>query len=591
MFSIGRIWRCVVLLGWVLAAPWTLAQGFESVMAPGKLSQAHAKYDDDCAQCHVRFKRQEQSRLCLDCHKETRADVNAHAGYHGKMKQQDCRECHTEHQGRDMRLYTLDKKQFDHALTDYPLKAKHQKVECEKCHVAGKLYRKAPDTCVACHRKDDKHKGSLGDTCADCHDATSWKDFRYDHGKTKFALSGKHVDTKCEACHLKGVYKDTPKTCFACHQKDDEQKGHKGHFGEKCETCHGAKAWKTTTFNHDLDTKYVLNGKHRSVKCTACHTADLYKVKTSKECYACHSKDDKHKESLGRDCAKCHAEKSWKESPGFDHAKSDFPLLGKHTKVACKSCHEGTLYKQASKECVACHRKDDKHAANLGEKCAECHTDNDWKASRFDHDKTRFRLKNAHKDAKLKCDSCHKDVKSFRNTALECVACHKKDDKHEGQVGTQCAACHTDLNWKIARFDHNRTRFALVGRHLLATCKNCHETPRYRDARRDCTACHLKEDTHKQTLGVRCETCHTTRGWKLWDFDHDTATRYRLEGAHRTVACASCHRDPAPVGMAAAPLTSNCSTCHRSTDPHQGRFGLRCQQCHTTQSWKTIKNP
>ena len=171
------------------------------------------------------------------------------------------------------------------------------------------------------------------------------------------------------------------------------------------------------------------------------------------------------------------------------------------------------------------------------------------------------------------------------------MACHKKDDKHEGQVGTQCAACHTDLNWKIARFDHNRTRFALVGRHLLATCKNCHETPRYRDARRDCTACHLKEDTHKQTLGVRCETCHTTRGWKLWDFDHDTATRYRLEGAHRTVACASCHRDPAPVGMAAAPLTSNCSTCHRSTDPHQGRFGLRCQQCHTTQSWKTIKNP
>ena len=590
MLSIGRVWRCVALLCWLLAAPWAMAQGFETVMAPGKLSQAHAKYDDDCAQCHVRFNRQEQAKRCLDCHKETRADVNAHTGYHGKMKPQDCRECHTEHQGREQRLYTLDKQTFDHNVTDYPLKAKHQKVVCEKCHIAGKLYRQAPDTCVACHRKDDKHKGSLGDACADCHDAASWKETKFDHGKTKFALSGKHVDAKCETCHLKGVYKDTPKTCVACHRKDDDQKGHKGQFGEKCETCHGAKAWKSTHFNHDLDTKYVLNGKHHSVKCTACHTGDLYKVKTSHECYACHSKDDKHKDSLGRDCAKCHNEKSWKESPGFDHAKSAFPLLGKHVKVECKSCHEGAMFKQASKECIACHKKDDKHAANLGEKCADCHTATDWKATRFDHDKTRFRLQNAHKGAKVKCESCHKDVKSFRNTSMECLSCHKKDDKHEGQIGPKCGDCHTDQNWKVDRFDHNRARFALSGRHGLATCKTCHETARFRDARQECLTCHLKEDKHKLTLGQRCESCHNARAWKLWDFDHNAGTKFRLEGAHRPLACASCHRDPAPTGKAAATLPVNCYACHRSNDPHQGRFSVRCQQCHVSESWKQIKH-
>ena len=212
MLKFGRLWSCVVLFWLVLAAPGLMAQSFETVMSPGKLSQAHAKYEDDCAQCHVRFNRQAQDKRCLDCHKETRADVAAHTGYHGKMKPQDCHECHSEHQGREVRLYTLDKKLFDHGITDYPLKGKHQKVECEKCHVPGKLYRQANGTCIACHSKDDKHKAALGAACADCHDESSWKQFRFDHGKTKFALSGKHVDAKCEACHLKGVYKDTPKT-------------------------------------------------------------------------------------------------------------------------------------------------------------------------------------------------------------------------------------------------------------------------------------------------------------------------------------------------------------------------------------------
>jgi hypothetical protein len=579
----------LILLLLVFSTPWALSQTIESVMAPGKLAKAHAKYEEDCSQCHVKFDRQAQDKRCLDCHKETRADVLAHTGYHGKMKPQACRECHTEHKGLDALIVTLDKKEFDHKISDYPLNGKHQKVECEKCHVAGKKYREAPATCIACHKKDDKHKGTLGDKCADCHDDASWKEAKFDHSKTKFALTGKHVDTKCVDCHLKGVYKDTPKTCIACHKKDDEQKGHKGQYGEKCETCHGAKLWKETTFNHDHDTKYVLNGKHRVIKCTACHTGNLYKVKTSQECIACHVKDDKHKESLGRECAKCHNEKSWKESPKFDHAKTSFPLLGKHVKVECKLCHEGAMYKQASKECVACHKKNDKHISTLGDKCADCHTDRDWKATLFDHDKTKFRLKNAHKDAKVKCEACHKDLKSYRNTLMDCVACHKKDDKHEGQVGPKCESCHTDINWKVERFDHNRTRYALTGRHVLATCKSCHETSRYRDARRDCVGCHIKDDKHKKVYGARCETCHNTRSWPLWDYDHDVRTHYRLDGAHRTVACASCHREPAPVGKNAAPLGTNCYACHRSSDVHEGKFGPRCEQCHMTQTWKKIR--
>lgn len=584
------LWRLLLVLFVMGSSPWVAAQGIESIMAPGKLSRAHTKYEDDCAQCHVKFDRQGQDRRCLDCHKETRRDVEAHTGFHGKMKQQACRSCHTEHKGLDTRLYVLDKTQFDHKITDYTLQGKHQKVECEKCHVSGKLYRDAPSACSACHKKDDTHKGSLGQACADCHTESSWKETKFDHSKTHFELTGKHADVKCAECHRDNVYKDTPQKCFSCHKKDDELKGHKGLYGEKCESCHASKSWKSILFKHDQDTKYVLNGKHRTAKCSACHTTNPYRERTSQACVSCHRKDDKHKDSLGRNCETCHSEKSWTETVRFDHAKTDFPLLGKHPKVECKSCHEGAMYRQASKECVACHKKDDKHAATLGTQCADCHTANDWKATLFKHDKSRFRLRNAHAAQAVTCEACHKNVKSFRDTPMLCISCHKKDDKHEGQIGSQCENCHTDKDWKVERFDHNRARFALTGRHALVVCKNCHETSRFRDARRDCVGCHVKDDKHKRVYGTQCESCHNTRAWPLWDFAHDTRTHYRLDGAHLTVACGKCHRDPAPPGKLAAPLTTACNNCHRESDPHEGKFGTRCEQCHVTPTWKKIVN-
>jgi hypothetical protein len=572
--------------------PVAQAQGIESVIAPGKLFKDHAKVEDECAKCHVKFDRKAQDRLCMDCHKDVGADVRGKGGYHGRMKPQACRTCHTDHKGRDARIVDLDKKNFDHALTDFTLRAKHKEVECDKCHVSGKKYREAPQECNACHKKDDVHKGSLGPKCADCHNENKWKEARFDHDKTRFALKDKHFDAKCVDCHKNNNFKDTPLTCVACHKKDDDQKGHKGQFGAKCETCHGAKSWKESTFNHDTDTKYVLRGKHRPAKCTTCHTGDLYRVKLSQECYACHKKDDKHKETLGKNCGNCHTERDWKEQAKFDHQKTDFPLLGKHLKIECKECHKSVLFKEAPKECFGCHRQDDKHAGNLGEKCAQCHIERDWKTTtgRFDHDKTKFTLRNAHAGAKVKCNACHKDLTSFRNTPLDCLSCHKKDDKHEGQEGKKCEQCHNDKAWKETRFDHGLSRFPLTGKHIATPCKKCHETPRYKDAPRDCYSCHKKEDKHKQKFGVQCENCHTTRAWSIWSFDHDAKTSYKLDGAHRKVACESCHKEAAPKGKNAAVVGSGCIGCHRSEDVHDGQFGPRCEQCHVTETWKKFKN-
>ncbi len=593
--ALRRVRLGVVLLALLLcglSGP-VAAQSIETVISPGTLIKDHAKYDDDCKQCHVRFDRKAQDGRCMDCHKEVGADVRDKTGYHGRMKPQACRSCHTDHKGRDMRIADFDKTRFDHAQTDFALRGKHVDTDCEKCHTSGKKYREAAQGCNDCHRKDDVHKGSLGAKCADCHTEKNWKEARFDHGKTRFALKDKHADVKCADCHKDNRYKDTPLACVSCHKKDDDSRnGHKGQFGEKCETCHTAKSWKDETFNHDTDTKYVLRGKHIKTGCTSCHTGHLYKVKLSQECYACHKKDDKHKESLGKNCGSCHTERDWKEKAKFDHDKTDFPLLGKHARVECKDCHKSVMFKEAPKDCYGCHKKDDKHERSLGEKCADCHTEKDLKntTGRFDHDKTRFQLRNAHAEKNVKCTACHRDLRSFRPTPLDCYSCHKKDDKHEGQEGTKCESCHNDKSWKDTRFDHGQSRFPLTGKHIVLACKKCHETARYKDAPRDCYGCHRKDDQHKLKFGVKCENCHNTRSWGLWNFDHNVRTSYKLDGAHRKVACESCHREPAPRGKDAATVGSSCIGCHRKEDIHDGQFGNRCEQCHSTDNWKNFKN-
>jgi hypothetical protein len=243
---------------------------------------------------------------------------------------------------------------------------------------------------------------------------------------------------------------------------------------------------------------------------------------------------------------------------------------------------------------LGCHKKDDKHVGNLGVKCGDCHIERDWKTTtRFDHDKTRFALKNAHlrnaNKLAVKCTACHTDLKSFRNTPLDCLSCHKKDDKHEGQEGVKCEQCHNDRSWKDTTFDHRQSRFALTGKHLNTPCKKCHESSRYKDAAQDCFSCHKTDDKHKQKFGLLCENCHNTRAWSLWQFDHDAKTKYKLDGGHRKVACEACHKAPAPRGKAIASVGSSCISCHRNEDVHDGQFGNRCEQCHVSESWKKLK--
>jgi hypothetical protein len=589
----------------------------ERALMPGALIAGHAKYEQQCEKCHKKFDKAAQVQLCLDCHKETAADVRGKTRIHGHLEDLTCKTCHPDHKGRGAKIAVIDKEKFNHDRTNFRLKGGHKTTKngCDDCHKPKKKFREAPSECVACHKKDDDekgHRGGLGKKCEDCHDEVKWKETpRFDHDtKTKFKLAGKHKDTKCNECHVDFHYKDTPKDCYSCHKKDDAKKenGHRGKFGTKCEKCHGADDWKNSLFDHDRDTKYRLKGKHHEAKCTACHTGNLFTDKLQTKCLVCHKKDDDekgHRGSLGDKCQDCHDERSWKKT-SFDHDKdTKYPLEGKHRTAKCESCHTSGLkplpgQKKIEKlptKCVECHRKDDKekgHKGKFGEKCETCHNAKDWKKGIFDHDRdTKYPLKGKHHDAK--CATCHTGQLYVQKLTSDCISCHRKDDQekgHKGQLGNHCENCHTEQTWKVEKFDHNRSRFPLTGMHARAECKKCHKTTAFREAPRDCLGCHEKDDVHKGVFGNKCESCHNSRTWKSWDFDHDTATRFKLDGAHRKPDCYGCHKLPqqAPTSRGTLPkLSRTCVSCHDREDVHNGGFGLQCETCHFTDSWKKIK--
>jgi hypothetical protein len=671
-----QIWLRGILLLIALGPIAVLAQSIESVMMPGELIADHAKYESDCKKCHVPFDKKALSKQCLDCHKKIADDIRNHTRFHGRLKSTTCESCHTEHKGRKAKITVLDPLKFDHNLTEYPLKGGHERArtKCEGCHKPTVKYRDTPQLCNACHKKDDVHKGKLGVKCEQCHDVNDWKKTSFDHNKTKFKLEFGHRDVKCKDCHTDKLYVGTPKECVACHKKDDDKKGHKGHYGKKCEACHTVKEWKEIIFDHDRDTKYVLEGKHIKVECKACHKSALNTVELATTCISCHRKDDEgekgHKGRYGEKCQTCHTAKEWKDIRFNHDRETKYPLRGKHEKVKCSGCHTGPLYKTKTPiECVACHRKDDNdkgHKGSLGDKCEKCHTESSWKEAKFDHDKeTDYPLTGKHRDAKCntchksgvtstagkprekaprncngchevddqkkghkgrfgeKCETCHttkewkditfnhdRDTKYLlrgkhiktkcadchtgilykEKTAIECIACHRKDDNdkgHKGTLGTRCEACHNEAGWKVETFDHNKSRFPLTGAHIKTECKSCHKTVNFKDAPMQCYACHEKEDTHKRRLGTDCESCHNSRTWKSWDFDHDAKTSFRLGGAHLKVECATCHKEPMKKLNGRKIVARTCVSCHTNDDVHKGAFGTRCERCHTDVSWLT----
>ena len=146
--------RMLAMAGLLLVFP-VQAQA-NILLMPGEVIKGHVKEEQTCEKCHKKFDKGAQSGLCRDCHKYVGKDVSGKRGYHGRLDAgKECRECHTEHKGRDAKIAEFDHDKFDHGQTDYPLKGAHlnEKVKCTDCHKAAEKYSEAPVVCNECHKK------------------------------------------------------------------------------------------------------------------------------------------------------------------------------------------------------------------------------------------------------------------------------------------------------------------------------------------------------------------------------------------------------------------------------------------------------
>jgi len=536
------------------------AVNLETLLMPGKVTEKHAKYEEQCDKCHEAFSKKSQRRLCLDCHKKVATDITGKLGLHGRdsvIRKIECKQCHSDHLGRASDIVQFNKEFFDHNRTDFKLKLSHLSTACSACHSADKLYREAAPDCFSCHKTQDVHNDELGEKCERCHAEDQWQKSSFDHAKTKYRLTGKHKQTSCALCHPDHRYKDAPKKCNACHQINDI---HDGGYGKKCQTCHTTKGWKGYHFDHDKKTKFSLHGQHKKARCDSCHKNDDFKKKLKKDCYSCHKKQDTHNKTLGKRCGDCHNETSWR----------------KHRFV-----HKD--FKQTV--CYDCHKLDDIHKGRYGEKCNSCHSTSDWLKEKFNHKKaTKYQLKGKHKE--VMCTSCHKGDAAEEKDKTACHQCHTLDDVHNDKLGNLCQDCHNEKGWrKNVLFDHDISNFPLIGLHASIPCEACHLDSEYKETEIKCFACHKEDDVHKVGLGSRCESCHNPNSWSFWQFDHDTQSKFKLKGAHKGIVCEACHGKPVKNKIK---LNKSCGSCHYRDDVHNGDFGRQCERCHNETDFKQI---
>ena len=153
-----------------------------------------------------------------------------------------------------------------------------------------------PTDCVACH----------GDG------AVSWSGRGSFNHNQLFALKGAHATLDCYACHAKGY--NLPTNCYGCHAADYNATTDPNHkssgYSTDCVCCHGngAVSWDSASINHNQF--FVLQGRHATLDCTACH-AKGYNLPT--DCYGCHAADysattePNHKASgFPTTCETCH---------------------------------------------------------------------------------------------------------------------------------------------------------------------------------------------------------------------------------------------------------------------------------------------
>ena len=401
------------------------------------------------------------------------------------------------------------------------------------------------------------------------------------------------IGENCDACHTapweSAIMADR---CAACHtdiasQMRDVASMHgtmlhdNPQFG--CRHCHpehrGANAklteLKDASFPHEV-VGFSLNGHQLTAArepftCEDCHADDISKFDLN-TCDACHrqmymSFSTAHTLSYGTVCLDCHDGVD-RFDKNFDHNAFSFKLKGKHVGLACDQCHYTARafsdFKVTLLDCSSCHQKDEPHGGRFGMSCVDCHSEDGWLPAKFDHNLSAFKLVGKH--IEVACEACHVN-KVFLGTPTDCYSCHRKDDRHNGQYGTDCSACHNPSSWEDADFDHNRTNFPLIGGHARVACERCHSSGQFAGLSTACATCHGDPAFHAGLFGLDCASCHTVDNWSAkYRGPHPGIADEGGRGVnHGGGSCRSCHTKTLH--------SATCTKCHNGSPEGGGGNG------------------
>ncbi len=528
-----------------------------------KLRGKHAKVK--CSKCHksdgsfTLFKKRKPRILykpipnntcnAKGCHSSASVTGKTHGAQFNGRK---CEECHVE---KSWKPSTFDHN--DQNYVGFKLIGKHARLACANCHTKSKsgkvLYKPIEHkTCngSGCHDLPERgaiHIGQFKEKdCADCHTEKSWKPTLFTHTSKEYdgyKLLGKHAKVKCGKCHKPGGktarYQKTdhkvvhyePIATGTCSGKGcHDNRPHNGIFKPKdCDECHVVTGFDDmkTNFDHTLDTRFPLTGKHITAKCTNCHKKSGGKPTwkpTDEDCVSCHKKDDKHKGNLGEGCDDCHHTSSWNPKV-VAHQATGFPLKETHAQLLCSDCHTRGKgdYSGLSPDCQQCHT--DPHLNQMGRLCNDCHTMRNWEPMKFKHSMTGFRLEGSHRF--VTCDTCHVN-RIYRTISSDCYSCHQKDF-FRGAVfhtpgKTNCLECHNVYAFTPAKkFVHRSMTFTGTHAAIKNECTKCHiktsagYTPKFPGAttEQNCFSCHSADYARRhRNCPITCTLCHNTTAFQ-----------------------------------------------------------------------------
>jgi hypothetical protein len=520
--------------------PARITPAFDHAAAGFKLAGAHAT--TACMTCHTSLVFARAQTQCVSCHQDP------HRGEMGT----DCAHCHGE---RDF----IDRGPMvrAHQTTRFPLTGAHARVDCEDCHTPaaqGRLqFVGLQRDCFGCHRADyltaktpDHVAGGYPTNCTQCHGTILWGTSRFDHERTTFPLTGRHVTTPCVQCHTTGRFEAVSAACQSCHNdvfvSAKPHHAAAGFQAAACTSCHTTRTWTGGRFDHTAETRFTLTGAHRTGTCDDCHADDVFRGKTQ-DCYGCHQPSYVAATPVHTPvnyptpvCATCHTTNAW-TGGAFDHmTQTRFPLTGAHRTSTCQDCHASGVFASLRADCLGCHQPSwtaaarlvDHDAARLSaSECESCHGTSTWTGGKFDHTaRTSYPLVGRH--AVTACNGCHGD-NLYAGKTSACYGCHSSDYANAepphvdlGFPSANCSSCHNTSSFHGTSYSHDRNWFAVYsGKHdgTWGQCVDCHVAPDYKNY--NCLSCHPhsdKADTDSKHVRVagytyvnsECYRCHPT---------------------------------------------------------------------------------